>query len=117
MSRVCDFPLPVVKKGCARCITFHSKQYEHAGRVPFYGPQNGCAGCTPFINAGMSDYPASSQSGTRMKSGTGIRGPSLVQECSGTRLRMSMPAALTSTPVPSCVFSIRLFLIFLHYMI
>jgi hypothetical protein len=64
VCRVYDFPPPAVKKGCARCIVFHRKQYECAGCVPFYRQQNGCAGCTPFINAGMSDYPASSQSGT-----------------------------------------------------
>ena len=33
-------------------IHFQSQQFERAG-------------CTPFLNAGMSDCPASSQSGTR----------------------------------------------------
>jgi hypothetical protein len=53
-------------------------------------------GVSPFLNAGMSDCPASSQSGTRMNknanAGTnGIRGSSPVLECSGTGLRYRMP--------------------------
>jgi hypothetical protein len=45
-------------------ITQSAAVYERKGCVPFYRQQYGRAGCTPFLNAGMSGCPASSQSGT-----------------------------------------------------
>jgi hypothetical protein len=44
--------------GRAVCITFHFLQFGRALGIPFTA--------TPFLNAGMSDCPASSQSGTGM---------------------------------------------------
>jgi hypothetical protein len=57
-----------------------------AGCVPFYRLQYGRAGCTPFINARMSDCPVSSQYKTGIiknadmsQFSTGIKGSSPVQ--------------------------------------
>jgi hypothetical protein len=47
----------------AGCIHFHSQQYGRARCVPFHNQQNGAQGVS-LLNAGMSDCPASSQSGT-----------------------------------------------------
>jgi hypothetical protein len=43
-----------------------SEIYFRRTCVPFYRQQYGRAGCIPFLNAGMSDCPASNQSGTGM---------------------------------------------------
>jgi hypothetical protein len=66
--------------GRAECISLHRQQCERAGCVPLNCQQYGRAWCVPFyhapavltcrvypfLNAGMSDSPASSQSGTEM---------------------------------------------------
>ncbi len=96
--------------GSAGCIPFHHQQYEHAGCVPFHCQkyeQTVCVpfnlqqyehtGCTPFVNDGMSDCPASCQSGTWMNK-MPMPEPVLyrnkgTQSNTGEGARMLMPAA------------------------
>jgi hypothetical protein len=72
-------------------------------------PQYGRAGCTPFLNAGMSDCTASSQTVTGMnrcrcrnQTSTGIKGPSPVPECSGTGLRYRISECRCRSHRPRC---------------
>jgi hypothetical protein len=98
VCRVYDFPPPAVKKGCARCIAFHRKQYERLV-CPFLPLAEWMCRVYFFYkgrNVGLSGiqsvwYRNEQKCLCRNKSGTGIRGPSPVQECSGTRLRYRMP--------------------------
>ncbi len=82
--RVYHFPLPAVWTFTG--YPFHNHQNQQCGR----------AGRTSFSNAGMLDCPASSQSGT------GIRGPSPVPECSSTGLRYRKPEFRCRRHRPRC---------------
>jgi hypothetical protein len=55
-----------LQNGRAGCIPFRSQKYGRAGCLPLHRQQYVHAGCIPFLNAEMSDFPASGQSGTGM---------------------------------------------------
>jgi hypothetical protein len=103
---------------CAGCVSFHSQQngraacnhfesqeYERAVcmvyaftlpgvwtyRVcPFLSPVIRMCRVYPFLNDGLSGIRNGQKFRCRNQSGTGIRGPSPVPECSGTGLRYRM---------------------------
>jgi hypothetical protein len=79
--------------GRAGCITFHYLKFGRALGIPFTTTNNS------FLNVGMSDCPASSQSGTGMNKNSDsrmLRYRTEIQDAG-----MPMPAALTSMPMPS----------------
>ncbi len=104
-------PTPALQYGHAGCIQFHSQQNGLAVRIPFHQHQYGRAVCTLFYmpECRTVRYRNEQQSWCRNHSGTGIRVPSPVPECSRTGLRYRMPdgtpmpAASTLMPMPSYV--------------
>ncbi len=86
-------------------ITPSAAAYEPVGCIHFHSQQYGRAGCTPFLNAGMSDCPASSQSGTGMNKMLMLESvQDRIKGTYGTGLRyagMPMPAASASMPMPA----------------
>jgi hypothetical protein len=106
--RVYPFPPPVWMCGLclilppevwiAGCIRFHCQQYGCAWCIPVHSLQCGRVGCYVSLftlcffkcrNAGLSDiwsvqYQNEQECRCHNQSGTGIRGPSTLLECSGT---------------------------------
>jgi hypothetical protein len=97
---------------CAGCMTFHRRQCRRAVRIPSTASSMDVQGVPFFLNAGMSDCPASGQSGTGMNKmpmlepvrGTGIRVPSPVLRYRTEIQDAGMPmpeGASTSMPMHS----------------
>ncbi len=96
---------------------FRSQQYGPAGCIPFQQGQYGRAENTLFLNAGISDCPASSQSGTGMnksadagispvpKYGDPVRyrnAPVPDWDTGCRNAGMPMPVVSITMPMPSC---------------